>query len=105
MFILLGELVSFLYVTPEYVGLVNRLAILLTNPFNRAIRGKNKKRSLAKVSLGYSGRKVICCRPGGAQQNGRLLGFLSDSQCNKSRTTFIADRSAGNVRVSGESQR
>ena len=104
MVIFLGKLVGFLYMIPKYIILVNRLAVLLTNPLNRAIRCKNKKWSLAEVSLRYSGCKVVCCCSGSAQKNGWLFGFLSDSQGNKPRAALITYCFAGNILVSGKRQ-
>src|SRR5688572_25087567 len=69
MLIILRKLKGFLDMLSKYFRLMNRLPIVLSNPFGRPVGSKNDERCFIEPRFGNGRREVINSRAGCTQKN------------------------------------
>src|SRR5690349_1714349 len=91
MLVVLRKLKGFLDMLPENFRLMNRLTIVLSNPFCWTVGRKNNQGCFAEPGFGNGRGEVVNCRSGCAKKNNRSLFLLRYSKRNKSGTPLVAE--------------
>jgi len=90
MVVILRQLVSFLDMAAEEIGLMYGLAVLLGDPFSRAVCGEDDERDVAEEGFGYRRGEVIGGSTRGTEQYGRGTGLAGHTHGDEGSAALVA---------------